>query len=115
MGVITCHDLFKIRGDLLDDGEYKVFDDKEEFCFTSELPVREGLEEVKKGDIINIQTMIDIDYPETNYYYTGTLNDHFPEIDWETHNFSYSHINRIINEDIANNYLVTFLIELDPL
>ena len=115
LGVITCHDLFKIRRDLLDDGEYKVFDDKAEFCFTSELPVREGFEEVKKSDIINIQTMLDIDYPETNFYYTESLNDHFPEIDWETHDFSYSHINRIINEDIANNYLVTLLIELDPL
>ena len=57
-----------------------------DFCFDDPLPLNEGIRHVREGDIINIQILIDLDFSK----------------------YDLDSPKEII-------YLVTFLIELDPL
>ena len=57
-----------------------------DFCFEDDLPIVPEYNFLKEGDIINVETLIDLDL--TNY---GLDNPN------------------------VNTYLITFLIELDPL
>ena len=66
-----------------------------DFCFDDDLPIFKP--EVKEGDIINIMTMIDLDFPPVEDV----------DLDVRKHTFKFPYF--------ENLYLVSFLIELDPL
>ena len=69
-----------------------------DFCFEDFLPLFFDKDaEVEEGDIINIRTNIDVDFPPYS-----APDDEFVSI-----------IRK--NPHIGNTYLATFLIELDPL
>ena len=69
-----------------------------DFCFDDSLPLfLDEYVDVEEGDIINMRTLIDLDFPP---YSAGDkeIYDYYKK-----------------NSHIGNNYLATFLIELDPL
>ena len=97
IGVIRCQEVYKtyfqgilVRGPNPEDREPFIVKYGYDFCFKDDLPIyTEGGEKVREGDIINIRTNINLEYP--------------PKIDYE--DFSY----------IGNTFHCTFLIEFDPL
>ena len=110
IGDFTCFDVFKIK-DLLDEDKYIDMSSRNDFCFDADLPIdRKELTEVKRGDIINIRTMIDLELPDDSNFYDGgiaTLYKHMFDT-WE------ENIEHIVT-NTGKTFLVTFLIELDPL
>ena len=89
LGSILCYDAYKlyVKGNP-DAGVYFL---KEkvvgiDFCFEDDLPIAPDYNFLKEGDIINVKTLIDLDL--TKYG---------------------------LDDPNANTYLITFLIELDPL
>ena len=96
IGIIRCEEPYKLYYQR-HPGYVSRFDFY--FCFEDDLPLLgDTKKEVEEGDIINMLTLIDLDFPpfkDEDYgskpYYTD-LDPH-----------------------MGNNYLVTFLIELDPL
>ena len=69
-----------------------------DFCFDEFLPLYDDDDaEVEEGDIINVRTIIDFDFPP----YSAPDNHALSLYKKDAH--------------IGNTYLVTFLIELDPL
>ena len=95
IGRITCQDAYKLYFQL---DEYSTPDKPEirwlyDFCFEDDLPlINEESTIVEEGDIINIRTLINLSFPYLDEVY-----------DPKDANY------------IGNTYLVTFLIELDPL
>ena len=96
IGIIRCQKAYKLyyQDPIYGVGSFFLYD----FCFEDYLPLFSDTDaEVEEGDIINIRTTIDLDFPPYS-----ALDEEF-----------YSNIRTIPH--IGNTYLVTFLIELDPL
>ena len=99
IGTIRCREAYKLYFKKPDSDEKKFFG--YDFCFDDDLPIDRP--KVKEGDIINIKTMIDLEFPrfeDINFDVLWDL-DKQPEVG----NFPV----------FENKYLVTILIELDPL
>ena len=99
IGAITCseaYDLYEID----EDGNkwFRLYD----FCFDDFLPLFDDNEkaEVKEGEIINVRTIINSEFD-------------FPPYSDESDFEGYAIFEKDLS--IGNTYLVTFLIELDPL
>ena len=97
IGAITCSEAYNLY-EVNEDGKklFLLYD----FCFDDFLPLLDDeLAEVKEGEIINIQTIInsELDFPP----YPDESDEEYSGLKKELH--------------IGNTYLVTFLIELDPL
>ena len=98
IGAITCSEAYNLY-EIDEDGNkwFKLYD----FCFDDFLPLFDDeFAEVKEGEIINIRTIInsELDFPP------------YPdESDVDIHTYYKKELH------IGNTYLVTFLIELDPL
>ena len=100
IGTIRCREAYKLYFKKPDSDEKKFFFGYD-FCFDDDLPIERP--EVKEGDIINIKTMIDLEFPrikDVNFDVLWYL-DKQPVVG----NFPV----------FENKYLVTILIELDPL
>ena len=103
IGIIRCREAYKLYCKKPDSDEKneKKFFFSYDFCFDDDLPIDRP--KVKEGDIINIKTMIDLECPrirDVNFPVLWDL-DKQPEIG----NFPI----------FEHKYLVTILIELDPL
>ena len=101
IGVIRCQEVYKtyfqgilVSGTNPEDREPFIFKYAYDFCFEDDLLIHtEWDKKVREGDIINIRTNINLEYP--------------PKIDYDNlyDDFYY----------IGNTFHCTFLIELDPL
>ena len=89
LGSILCYDAYKlyVKGNP-DAGSFILKEDFVglDFCFEDDLPINPGYNSLKEGDIINVLTMIDLDLTKYGF-----------------------------DDPNVNTYLITFLIELDPL
>ena len=96
IGIIRCHEAYKVEYASDDDGSVSSF--LFDFCFDDYLPLYLDKDaEVEEGDIINIRSMINLSFPPYS-----AIDDEFASfVSGNTH--------------IGNTYLATFLIELDPL
>ena len=89
IGSILCYDAYNLYVKGNPDAGGFILKEKViglDFCFEDDLPIGPGYNYLKEGDIINVQSMIDLDL--TKYG---------------------------LDDPNANTYHVTFLIELDPL
>ena len=96
IGVIRCREAYKIyfKKDDSDEEKFIGYD----FCFDDDLPIFDPW--VKEGDVINIKTLIDLEFPRDED------KNLVLEYGWE----------HVLNFPFFKNiYLVTFLIELDLL
>ena len=98
IGVITCIDAYRLNCQI-PEGGYVVGSPGYDFCFDDPLPV--WGEHVEEGDIINIRTEIDLVFPSL------TPEDNNPD--------ESLYADPANDPSILNTFLVTFLIELDPL
>ena len=108
IGTIICQEVYKtyfqgitVRGPNPEDREIFTFKYIYDFCFEDDLPIDsllpgeegDGNEYVREGDILNIRTNIDVEYPPKLSYVPYSVQ----------------------NAYIGNTFHCTFLIELDPL
>ena len=95
IGIFTCKDIFELIHKEGGKGSYY------NFCFDDDLPIFNP--EVKEGDVINIMTMVDLEFPIVEHA-------KIPSEFWG------SDYNRKFNLPVwFNVFLVSVLIELDPL
>ena len=95
IGIIRCEKAYKLYyqdSSSFSGIRFFVYD----FCFEDYLPLFSDIHaEVEEGDIINIRTLTDLNFPP----YSAQDIESYTNID----------------PHIGNTYLATFLIELDPL
>ena len=100
IGNIKCKEAYKLYFKKPGDDEKKLIG--YDFCFDDDLPIFDP--EVEEGDIINIKTMINLDFPHINMNDDDAIDK---DLDLDRHIFKYPYFENI--------YLISFLIELDPL
>ena len=98
IGRINCKEAFKLFLKPSDSREGTFFG--YDFCFDDDLPIL--IPKVREGDIINIRTMIDLEF------------FHLEDIDFDV---KYDGMINQINDlfSYSNIYMIIILIELDPL
>ena len=98
IGKIHCKEAYNLY-ELDEHGNKKRFP-FHDFCFDDLLPIYKEAVEVEEGDIINVRTIINSEFD-------------FPPYSDELDSSAFSLYKK--DPHIGNTYLVTFLIELDPL
>ena len=98
IGKIRCKEAYNLYE--LDEHGNKKWFPFHDFCFDDLLPIYTDSVEVEEGDIINVRTIINSEFD-------------FPPYSDELDSAAFSLYKK--DPHIGNTYLVTFLIELDPL
>ena len=107
VGTIKCREAYKLyfkKDDEKDDEKNEKYFIGYDFCFDDDLPL--DYPRVYKGDVINILTEIDLELPSMKELYNILGREE------ERHTYPYSGFEGVF---FKNVYMVTILIELDPL